>query len=157
MARRPGPAPKPGRERRNEDSLLGGSGEWREAPNAPLNGAVPSVPEWVTASLKNPDATLAAYEVLAKLPQAALWTGGDWFSVWLTLPLLDRYLARPGSEGFKAILSGLGAGPGLTEADLLKLRRRLVEPATEAAEDEQTAPPPPRRLRAVDPPAADTA
>lgn len=156
MSRRPGPAPKPGRERRNEDSLLGPSGEWREVPNEPRDEAAPEVPEWITSALKS-EATLQAYEILAKLPQAAVWTAGDWFAVWLTLPLLDRYLARPGSEGYKAILSGLGAGPGLTEADLLKLRRRLVDPASDDDAEDEKAAPRPRRLRAVDPPAADTA
>jgi hypothetical protein len=65
---------------------------------------------------------------LARLPQARLWGPGTWFELHLSLPLVDRYLTRPGSEGFKALVSALGAGLSLTELDLQRARVK-VSPA----------------------------
>jgi hypothetical protein len=145
MARRRGPAPEPGSL---GDSRYGGTGAWVDVPDIPRDlDTVPPLPEWIAGTLKSP-ATISAYEALARLPQAAVWTAGDWLIVHLSMPLLDRYLTRPGSESYKALLAGLGSGPGLTTSDLLKLHRRLVNP--EATEAEDDAPRPRRRLVAVD-------
>lgn len=146
MARRSGPPPSEDRVRRNVDPLVGGD-DWTRIPNAPYEGDVPEIPAWVTVSPR----AEAFYAALACLPQAAAWSAGDWLSIHLTLPLLDRYLARPGAEAFKAIIAGLGAGPGLTVADLLKLRRKLVDPEQpddSAAKPTKTTV---RRLRVADP------
>lgn len=120
--RRPGVPPKAPEERMrtNSDPLVGGDG-WTEIDNAPFAGAVPEIPVWVKCS---PEAR-AVYHELAALPQAQLWGAGTWLELHLTLPLIDRYLSRPGSENFKAIISTLGAGLRLTEDDLQRGRVRF--------------------------------
>jgi hypothetical protein len=144
---RPGPPPKYGRTRRNADPLLGPGGQWRSIPNVANAGDIPPVPSWLANTLKSP-ATLELYDLLMRLPQAALWGPGEMLVIYLTLPLLDRYLQRAGAEAYRAILAGLGGGVGITESDLLKMRTRLT-----SGEPENTEPtsPPRRRLIAVDP------
>ncbi|MCK2242331.1 MULTISPECIES: hypothetical protein [unclassified Crossiella] len=151
MSRRPGPAPKDpaDRARRNADPLLAGGSDWTELPDTPYAGQVPEIPEWVDVGAVGH----AFYARLAELPQAAAWSPGDWLSLQLALPLVERYLARPTAEVFKAVTAGLGAGLGLTSADLARLRRRIV-PADPVAEDSaDPAEPTSRRppLRLVDP------
>ena len=59
MPRRPGPAPKENRVRRNPDTLVGKDG-WTELTGETLDEA-PPIPEWVTCS----DTARAFYEELA--------------------------------------------------------------------------------------------
>lgn len=120
--RRPGPAPKnpEDRLRTNADPLVGRDG-WTEITPEPFGGDVPDIPEWAAVG----DAGAAVYQELSRLPQAALWGPGTWLQLHLALPLIERYLKRPGSENFKAIVSTLGAGLRLTEDDLQKARIRV--------------------------------
>ena len=119
--RRPGPAPSPRRRRTNADVVLPPGEGWTEVPNAAWEGVVPAVPEWCVVG----DAARAVYEELARLPQAATWGPGTWFELHLSLPLVERYLSRPGSEGFKALVSALGAGLSLTELDMQRARIKV--------------------------------
>lgn len=128
--RRPGPAPKnpEDRARTNSDPLVGRDG-WTEIADAPFDGAVPDIPGWAAVG----EVGTAIYAELSKLPQARLWGPGTWIQLHLALPLIERYLKRPGSENFKAIVSTLGAGLRLTEDDLQKARVRVKAAAQIAA------------------------
>lgn len=123
MARTPGPAPSdPGaRHRRNVDPVVNTHG-WTELELVGFAGKVPAVPGWLSVS----DNCMAIYSELGSLPQAALWGPGTWFELHMTLPLIDRYLSRPGSESFKAIIATLGVALRLTEDDLQKARVKVV-------------------------------
>jgi hypothetical protein len=94
---------------------------WREISDQPYSGTVPEIPEWVRVG---PDAR-RVYISLAALPQAATWGPGTWLELHLALPMIDRYLSRPGAEGLKALCSTLGAGLSLTELDLQRARIQL--------------------------------
>lgn len=72
--------------------------------------------------------TLAFYAELCRLPQRRAWAEGDWVALWSALPLVDRYLARPGSESFKAWTSALWPALRVTSDDLAKARVKLDEP-----------------------------
>lgn len=120
--RRTGPPPKDPSElvRAKPDVVVGGDG-WTEIEDTPFDGVVPEIPAWVKCG---PEAR-AVYYALAALPQARVWGPGTWLELHLSLPLVDRYLSRPGSENFKAIISTLGAGLRLTEDDLQRGRVRF--------------------------------
>lgn len=127
--RRPGPAPKnpEARARTNADPFVGGDG-WTQIDGDP-NEDYPEVPTWVPQL--RPE-TYALYEQLAQLPQAKTWGQGTWMELHLTLPLLDLYLQKRGSEAFKAIITTLGAGLSLTEMDMQKARIRVRDLEIEA-------------------------
>jgi len=108
------------RQRTNADPVVGGDG-WTEIERAPFVGEAPALPEWL-ADVSGE--AVAIYRELAGLPQAATWGPGTWFELHLALPLIERYLKRPGSENFKAIISTLGAGLRLTEDDMQRGRLR---------------------------------
>ena len=102
--RRPGPAPNEKHRHRNPDPFVSKDG-WTEIGDAAFDGAIPEIPAWVRCT----DEARAVYAELARLPQAATWGAGTWLQLHLSLPLVGRYLQRPGSENFKAIISTLGA------------------------------------------------
>ena len=122
--RRPGVAPTENHRHRSPDPFVRAGDGWAEITAEPFEGVVPEIPQWVSCG---PDAR-RVYMDLARLPQAVLWGPGTWFELHLTLPLIDRYLARPGSEGFKALVSALGAGLSLTELDLQRARVKVKAP-----------------------------
>lgn len=126
--RRSGPPPKnpEDRQRRNADPLVGADG-WTEIPSTPNDGEIPEIPEWVTVGAVG----RAIYAELAALPQARLYGIGTWIQLWMTLPLVERYLSRPGSENYKAIVTTLGAALRLTEDDLQRARVRIKDPEPE--------------------------
>jgi len=134
--RRPGPAPKNPQERQrtNADPVLGRDG-WTEIADVPFAGVVPELPGWCSVGATG----RAVYEELARLPQAALWGPGTWLQLHLSLPLVERYLSRPGSENFKAIVATLGAGLRLTEDDLQKARVRVRSQAEAGVVDPAVA------------------
>jgi hypothetical protein len=115
--RRPGPAPAENHRHRAADPFVAKDG-WTQIAPEPFAGEVPEIPVWVNCT----DEARAVYAELARLPQAATWGPGTWLQLHLSLPLVGRYLQRPGSENFKAIVSTLGAGLSLTELDLQKAR-----------------------------------
>ncbi|MFE5290196.1 hypothetical protein ACFRAQ_35035 [Nocardia sp. NPDC056611] len=120
--RRPGAAPKQPHERArtNKDSIIGGDG-WTELTDEPFDGDIPPIPEWIDVGSRG----RAIYEELARLPQARTYGPGTWLTLHMTLPLIERYLSRPGSENFKAITSTLGAALSLTELDMQRARIRV--------------------------------
>lgn len=121
------------RARDHRDPYLATDG-WTELPDAPFDGDIPDIPEWITVGARGQ----MIYEELARLPQARLYGRGTWLELQLTLPLIERYLSRPGSENFKAIVSTLGAALRLSEDDLAKARVRI---ATEEELAEETGEP----------------
>jgi hypothetical protein len=121
--RRSGPPPSEHRRRTNADPVVGKDG-WTEVSPEPFAGQVPEIPAWVDCTLE----ARMVYQELAQLPQAATWGPGTWLSLHLTLPLLGRYLTRPGSENFKAIVSTLGAGLSMTELDMQRARIKVKRP-----------------------------
>lgn len=127
--RRPGPAPSEQRRRRNADVVLPAGEGWTEISGDAWEGDVPAIPGWVEVG----DAARAVYGELARLPQAATWGPGTWFELHLALPLVDRYLARPGSEGFKALVSAFGAGLALTELDMQRARIKVKPEPVDSA------------------------
>lgn len=125
MPRRPGPQPKDAsqRRRRNVDPVVGRDGVAKIDPS-PVVDAAPGLPEWCDVSGR----TLAFYRELCRLPQRRVWTDGDWLALWSALPLVDRYLTRPGSESFKAWTSALFPALRITSDDLVKARVKISEP-----------------------------
>jgi hypothetical protein len=121
--RRPGPAPAEVKRRTNVDPVIGKDG-WTEVAPEPCAGEVPAIPAWVNCT----DEARAVYEDLARLPQAATWGVGTWLQLHMSLPLIGRYLQRPGSENFKAIVSTLGAGLSMTELDMQRARIKVKRP-----------------------------
>ncbi|PBC38481.1 hypothetical protein CJ179_38405 [Rhodococcus sp. ACS1] len=117
-----GPAPKnpEDRIRRNADPIADANG-WIELERTPNENDVPPIPVWVECS----EQARMIYEEITKLPQARLWGPGTYFEIHLALPLLDKYLEKPGSDGFKTIVSAWGAGLRLTEDDLQRARIRF--------------------------------
>ena len=129
MPRRPGPAPKENRVRRNPDTLVGKDG-WTELTGETLDEA-PPIPEWVTCS----DTARAFYEELAtSLPAAPSWSAGDWMMLWASLPLLSRYFERPGSESYKAWTSVLDPGLRITSDSMTKARMKVKAAEAEAVQ-----------------------
>lgn len=100
---------------------------------------VPEVPSWIDVSPR----TMAIYEHLTSLPQAQLYGGGTYFELWMALPVIERYLARPGIETYKGLVAALGTALRLTEDDLAKAKIRMVEAevveATELSPEEKAA------------------
>src|SRR5690349_13578018 len=96
--RRPGPAPNENHRHRTADPFVAKGDGWTEIGAEPYAGPVPEIPAWVTCS----DAAREVYRELARLPQAATWGPGTWLQLHMALPLVGRYLERPGSENFKA-------------------------------------------------------
>lgn len=127
--RRPGKPPVENHRHRNLDPVVGRDG-WTEITPEPFAGEVPEIPAWVDCS----DEARLVYAELARLPQAVTWGPGTWLSLHLTLPLVGRYLSRPGSENFKAIVQTIGSSLALTEADLAKARIKVKTPDPEEPE-----------------------
>lgn len=125
MPRRPGPAPKPAeqRRRRNVDPVVGKDGATR-IDAAPVEDPAPELPGWCRVSA----VTVAWYEDLCRLPQRRVWSEGDWLALWAALPLVDRYLTRPGSESWKAWTASVFPALRVTSDDLAKARVRFEEP-----------------------------
>lgn len=130
--RRSGPPPKnpEDRLRRNADPIVGADG-WTEIPSTPNDEEIPEIPEWVSVGSTG----RAIYDELAALPQARLYGLGTWIQLWMTLPLIERYFSRPGSENYKAIMSTIGASLRLTEDDLQRARVRIKDPVDEEPVD----------------------
>jgi hypothetical protein len=128
--RRPGPAPKDPSERarRNADPVVGSDGWTDVQPTAKLR-RVPPIPEWIYVG----DVTRAFYLELTKLPQATTWSAGDWLMLHSTLPLLERYFTKPGSESFKAWTAVLDPGLRITTDAMMKARMRIRTPEKETA------------------------
>lgn len=122
MGRRPGPAPKQPEQRRHRavDPVVGGDG-WTEIAREPSTDPAPALPSW----LPPVESAEQVYAQLAALPQARAWLDSEWFLLQLSLPLVERYLQRPGSENFKAIVTALGPGLKLTSDDMAKSRQRF--------------------------------
>jgi len=143
MPRSPGPPPKDPSERarRNKDPNLAGDG-WVEIDRDPYDGDVPPIPEWVEGV---GDQARQVYEYLMRLPQARLYGPGTLFEIWLTLPLIQRYLETSkgsGVETYKGIIAALGPALNLTESDMAKARikfKELVDESAPAAGSEQAA------------------
>ncbi|KZM71073.1 hypothetical protein AWN90_41900 [Nocardia terpenica] len=108
--------------------MIAGDG-WTELPDEPFDGSVPPIPEWIDVGSRG----RAIYEQLARLPQARTYGAGTWLTLHMTLPLIERYLSRPGSENFKAIVATLGSALSLTELDMQRARIR-VKPVEDEAE-----------------------
>jgi hypothetical protein len=128
--RRPGTAPIPTPRHTAPDPFLRAGDGWTEISTEPYSGPVPEIPDWVRVG---PDAR-RVYMTIATLPQAATWGAGTWLELHLSLPLIEKYLTRPGSESFKALVSALGAGLSLTELDMQ--RARIQAKAPQADDDE---------------------
>ncbi|AOE43701.1 hypothetical protein SEA_SPEEDDEMON_120 [Gordonia phage SpeedDemon] len=110
-------------------SVLAGDG-WEEIdPDAAVPEA-PELPDWVETT----DVGRAVYDYLTSIPQAQKYGPGTHWVLWMSIPLIERYLAKPGSENYKAILSTLGSALRLTEDDLARARIRMVS-AAEASDD----------------------
>lgn len=124
--RRPGVAPTENHRHRAVDPFVKPGDGWREIDDAPRDGQAPPIPAWVRV---DPD-TIRVYQDLAALPQAATWGAGDWLSLHLALPVIARYLDRPGAEAFKAITSVLGSALSLTTLDMQRARIK-VRPQSE--------------------------
>ena len=74
-----------------------------------------------------------------RLPQARLYEAGTILAVWMTLPLIQRYLETSkgsGVETYKGIMSVLGPAINMTGTDLqrarIKIKRILDEDTDEA-------------------------
>lgn len=128
--RRPGPPPKNPEERlrTNVDPVIGVDG-WTEIPDAPNDGDVPAIPEWVG---EISEAARVVYEELATLPQARLWGRGTWLQLHMSLPMFDKYLEKPGGEGLRTLVGIWGASLRLTEDDLQKARIKMVRELDQA-------------------------
>lgn len=131
--RRPGPAPNEKHRHRAADPFVSKDG-WTEITPDAFEGEVPEIPAWVSCT----DEARMVYAELARLPQAATWGAGTWLQLHMSLPLIGRYLQRPGSENFKAIISTLGAGLSMTELDMQRARIKVKRPDP-AAEQEAAA------------------
>lgn len=135
MARRPGPAPKfpEDRKHRNIDPVVGNEG-WTEIPDEPFDGDIPPIPAWIDVS----EPVVQAYETIGSLPQARTWNAGDWLSLHLALPTIDRFLTgsrgKGSSEAFKALISTLGPALSLNSNDMLKARIRFEQAEAEEGE-----------------------
>lgn len=127
MPRPSGPPPDPNRARRNKDPRAGADGDWQVIEPTPNDQPIPEIPSWVDAT----DRTREVYYFLAGLPQAKIWQPGEWFQLWMTLPLLERYFCKPGSEGLKAIMALLNGGLHLTIEDLHRARIKMADAVTE--------------------------
>lgn len=131
MPRRPGPAPKENKVRRNVDPIVGRDG-WTEVSGETLDEA-PPIPEWAKCSA----VAEAFYEELAtSLPTAPSWTAGDWMMLWASLPLLSRYFERPGSESYKAWTSVLDPGLRITSDSMVKARVKVAAIEDEVATEQ---------------------
>lgn len=124
MARTPGPAPKNPDERlrRNPDPKVGDDGWTLVRPDGRVTN-VPDVPAWLQGMVG--PVTTAFYLELAQLPQATTWGPGDWLMLHASLPLLDRYFTRPGSESYKAWTAVLDPGLRITSDAMQKARLRI--------------------------------
>lgn len=129
MPRRPGPPPKDPsqRRRRNVDPVVGRDGVTVVDPS-PVSAKPPTLPSWCVVSPR----TQAFYAALCRLPQRRTWGDGDWLALWVALPLVDRYLERPGSESFKAWTAAVFPVLRVTTDDLAKARVQLAVAAVEA-------------------------
>lgn len=149
--RRPGPEPKTPetRRRRNADPVAGSDG-WVELDPSKRAGAPPSLPAWLPDLGEDAD---ALYRQLARLPQARVWLDSEWFLLQLALPLIKKYLQRPGSESFKALTAALSPSLKLTSDDLAKARMRWkkkdIEQGKPAEGEPSTAPVAARRRSLV--------
>lgn len=126
MPRSPGPAPKdPDLLARPKIDTVVGKDGWTEIDPTPIDGDVPPIPTWVEGVDGIGPEARAIYEYLMRLPQARLYGGGTLFQLWLTLPLIQRYLETTkgsGVETYKGIISALGPALNLTESDLARAR-----------------------------------
>lgn len=127
MPRPSGPPPDPNRARRNKDPRAGQDGEWQVIDPSPNDQPIPEIPSWVDTT----DRTREVYYFLAGLPQAKVWNAGEWFQIWMVLPLLERYFSKPGSEGLKAIMALLNGGLHLTVEDMHRARIVFTKPQPE--------------------------
>ncbi|QDF15373.1 hypothetical protein SEA_MOLLYMUR_12 [Gordonia phage Mollymur] len=115
-------------------SVLAGDG-WEEIdPNAEVPEA-PPIPPWVPVG----PAGQLVYEYLTSIPQAQKYGPGTYWELWLSIPLIERYLEKPGSENYKAILSTLGSALRLTEDDLQRARIRMVAAEQQADDPSETS------------------
>ncbi|AXH70399.1 hypothetical protein HOT75_gp011 [Gordonia phage Daredevil] len=123
-----GPAPKDPSQLQGHYSAAKLAGDdWEEIDPDKVVEA-PEIPDWIDASPR----AVAIYEYLTSLPQSQLYGAGTYFELWMSLPLIERYLSRPGGETYKTLVSTLGTALRLTEDDMAKARIRMVKA------DEQT-------------------
>lgn len=135
--RRPGPPPKDPsqRQRTNADPVIGSDG-WTEIPDAPNDGEIPPIPEWIG---EISEAARVVYQELASLPQARLWGPGTWLQLHLSLPMFDKYMEKPGGEGLRTLVGIWGVSLRLTEDDLQKARVKVRKEAEDAASQDLSA------------------
>jgi hypothetical protein len=100
---------------------------WTTIPPGARTAKPPKLPIWLPQNM----VAELVYDELAKLPQAKAWMESEWKLLQLALPLLERYLARPGSESFKALVTSLSPALKLTADDLAKARMRIAVPAVQ--------------------------
>ena len=119
---RPGPAPKdPSQLARPKPDAVVGIDGWTEIEPGPNDGEIPPIPEWVEPSPR----AEAIYQYLMSLPQARLYGPGTIWELWLALPLIEKYLSKPGVESFKGLVTALGTALRLTEDDMAKGRVKI--------------------------------
>ena len=142
VARTSGPPPKdPSQLARPRIDPVTGKDGWTEIEPTLVEGEIPAIPNWVTDVGEE---ARQVYEYLMRIPQARMYGPGTLFQLWLTLPLIQRYLETSkgsGVETYKGITSALGPALNLTESDLARARIKLksVVEETEATpvEDEK--------------------
>ena len=77
------------------------------------------------------------YDYIMRLPQARLYGAGTILAVWLTLPLIQRYLETSkgsGVETYKGIMSALGPAINMTDNDLARARIKIKQIVDEELE-----------------------
>lgn len=126
------PTTRAARAAARQTPVVDGDG-WTSIPPGARTAKPPAISAWLSIGFTAEE----AYAEFAKLPQAKAWLESEWKLLQLSLPLLERYVARPGSESFKALVSALGPALKLTSDDLAKARMRIAVP--EPAETATTA------------------
>lgn len=106
-----------------------GDDGWTLVPPGKRVGKVPELPDWLHLTGQGAQ----VYAELARLPQSKVWLESEWLLLQLSLPLMERYLSRPGSESFKALFSALSSSLKLTTDDLARARMKIAKPPAEAA------------------------
>lgn len=116
--RRTGRPPDPDHNHTKREPTI--DGKWRVVDSSP-NTDVPKVPDEIRSSFMHAKATLAWYSTVASLPQAKIWSEGDWFTLHTVLPLVDRYLLAPSPTGFASIMR-LQTALNISTTELAKAR-----------------------------------
>ena len=135
MARTSGPPPKdPSQLARPRIDPVTGKDGWTEIEPTLVEGEIPAIPEWVTDVGGE---ARQVYDYILRLPQARLYGAGTILAVWLTLPLIQRYLETSkgsGVETYKGIMSALGPAINMTDNDLARARIKIKQIVDEELE-----------------------